>query len=265
MSATLAVRHNLQDYAGWRKVYKELESDGPAAASDPDQHPPDLPETTMVNPARIPASDPGSIEPQRLPGGQDLRDVAVQLRFMLNSGTSFAIATVVGARGTALRRPGTVVVISQSGQTIGFNPAGPLDGAVRELAAEALTTGQDRLERLEIDHEAASYIGLSGGVSLDVHATRVRAGDPVFSSALRYLGNGTATVLAIGTCGVSGHAVISADRVAGGLSWPELPAQVIDDARSMLGSRRAVCRTYRLGGETGSARVQVWMQSHPGG
>jgi len=86
----------------------------------------------------------------------------------------------------------------------------------------------------------------------------------VFGNALRYLDSGAATVLAIGTCGVSGHAVIGADGVAGRLSRPELPAQIITDARSMFGSRRAVHTTYRLDGETGSTRVQVWMQSHPG-
>ena len=134
---------------------------------------------------------------------------------------------------------------------------------VRDLAAAALATGRDRLERLEIDHEAASYIGLSGGVSLEIHATRVRAGDPVFASALRYLDSGAATVLAVGTRGVSGHVVIGADHVAGWLSLPELPAHVITDARSMLGSRRAVHTTYRLDSETGSAGAQVWMQSHP--
>ena len=191
--------------------------------------------------------------------------MALQLRLMLTSGTSVAIATVVGAGGTPLRRPGTVVVVSQSGETLGVSPVGPLDGAITDLAAEALATGQDRLERLAIDHEAASYIGLSGRVSLDIHATRVPAGDPMFASALRYLDSGAATVLVIGTCGVSGHAVIGADHVAGWLSWPELPARVIQDARSMLGSRRAVHTTYRLDGETGSARAQVWMQSHPGG
>jgi len=53
--------------------------------------------------------------------------------------------------------------------------------------------------------------------------------------------------------------VIGADRVAGRLSWPELPAQIVADARSMLGSRRAVHRTYRLGTD----EVQVWMQSNP--
>jgi xanthine dehydrogenase accessory factor len=210
------------------------------------------------------ASDPVSIEPEWPPYGQDLRDVALRLRLILTSGTSVAIATVVGAGGTALRRPGTVVVVSESGETLGFNPAGPLDGAIRDLADQVLTAGQDRLERLDIDHEAASYIGLSGEVSLDIHATRVRAGDPAFGSALRYLDSGAATVLAVGTRSVSGHAVIGADRVAGRLSWPELPAQVITDARSMLGSHLAVRRTYRPGGGTGGAGVQVWMQSHPG-
>ena len=133
----------------------------------------------------------------------------------------------MSAHGTVLRQPGTVVVIGESGETIGFNPVGPFDGA-----------------------------------GPHVHATRVRAGDPVFDSALRYLDSGTATVLVIGTRGMSGHAVIGADRVAGRLSWPELPAQVIDDARSMLGSRRTVHRTYCLGRDGSSAGFQVWMQSN---
>jgi xanthine dehydrogenase accessory factor len=215
----------------------------------------------MIKTACIVASHPGIAEPEWLPGGQDLRDMALRLRLMLSS-TSIAIATVVSAHGTVLRQPGTMVVIGESGESIGFNPVGPLDGAIRDLAAQALATGRDRLQRLEIDHDAASYIGLSGGASLDVHATRVRAGDPMFGSALRYLDSGAATVLVTGTCGVSGHAVIGADRIVGRLSQPELPAQVIDDARSMLGSGRTVNRTYCLGSDGRNVGVQVWMQSY---
>jgi hypothetical protein len=89
--------------------------------------------------------------------------MVLQLRFMVNGGTSFAIATVLGAHGTALRRPGTVVVIGQSGETIGVNPAGPFDGAITDLAAKALMTGQGRMERLDIDPEAASYTACPAG------------------------------------------------------------------------------------------------------
>jgi xanthine/CO dehydrogenase XdhC/CoxF family maturation factor len=125
------------------------------------------------------ARDPDTAEPEWLPAGQDPRDVARQLRVMLTTGTSFAIATALRAHGTVLRQPGTLLVISASGETIGFNPADPLDGAIRDLAATALATGHDQLGRLEIDQDAASYIGLSGGASLDVHARRVQAGAPV--------------------------------------------------------------------------------------
>lgn len=135
----------------------------------------------MVRAACFQAGEPGTAEPKWPPGGQDLREVAINLRLLLDGGASFVIATVVGARGTALRRPGTVVALGESGQAIGVNPAGPLDGAITDLAAETLRTGQDRLVRLDIDHDAASYVGLSGGVSLDVHTTRVQPGDPMFA------------------------------------------------------------------------------------
>ena len=66
-----------------------------------------------------------------------------------------------------------------------------------------------------------------------------------------------------GIGGISGHVVIGADRVVGRLRSPELPAQVIDDARSMLGSGRTVHRTYCLRRDGRSAGVQVWMQAYP--
>jgi hypothetical protein len=217
----------------------------------------------MITTACRPASGPGIAEPEWPPAGQNLRDVALQLRLLLNRGISLAIATVVGAHGTVLRQPGTVLVTSQSGDTIGFDPGGPLDGAIRDLAADALATGRDSLEHLEIEEDAASYIGISGQASLDIHAMRVQAGDPVFASALRHLDSGAATVTVTGTRGISGYAVIGAHRVTGHLGWPELPSPLVEDARSMLGSCRTACRTYGPHGERNGAALQVWMQSYP--
>jgi hypothetical protein len=182
MSAALTTGHNVRGYAAWPKVCDDLE---PLRAqhrdqqdSRPAQHLSGLLETTMMTTSCLCAGDPDTEAPEWLPAGQDLREVIAQLRLMLTAGISFAVATVVGAHGTVLRPPGSVLVISESGETIGFNPAGPLDGAIRDLAAAALATGQDQLGHLEIDRDAASYIGLSGAASLDIHATRVQAGMP---------------------------------------------------------------------------------------
>jgi xanthine/CO dehydrogenase XdhC/CoxF family maturation factor len=217
----------------------------------------------MTTSACIPASLPASTDPEPPPLGQDLRDLALQLRFLLGLGTSFAIATVLCAQGAAVRRTGTVLALATSGQTAGFNPAGPLDGAMRKLAAEALFTGQDRLERLEIDAEAASYIGLTGNADLDVHAARVQAGNPVFSNILRHLDRGNAAVIIIGTRGVSGYAEVGPAHLAGSLGWAELPTPVIEDGRAMLETRQTAWRTYGPRGERGLTGTKVWMQFHP--
>jgi xanthine dehydrogenase accessory factor len=208
-------------------------------------------------------SEPDSTDPEGPAPRPDLRDVALQLRLLLSLGVSFAVATVLSVTGPAVRRAGTVVVVTESGQTIGFRPEGCLDGAIRDLAAEVVSTGQDRLEQLEIDAEAASYIGLSGRVSLQVHITRVQAGDAAFGNALRHLDSGDAHVVVIGTRGLTGCAVVGQARTAGNLGWPDLPPPVIDDARSLLETHQTAWRSYGPGGDRGGTATQVWMQPYP--
>lgn len=54
----------------------------------------------MTNTTCVPARDPDTAEHEWLPVGQDLRDVAQQLRVMHTTGTSFAIAAVLRAHAT---------------------------------------------------------------------------------------------------------------------------------------------------------------------
>lgn len=237
-----------------------LPGGSPAMVGGWDQRPPRGPEATITE---IPCDLTSDLETAGLewePTGQDWQDVALQLRLLLSRGTSLAIATVVGAGGAAVRPPGTVLVITDAGEIIGFDPAGPLDRAVRDLAAEALATGQDRLEHLQIEEDAAAYIGLSGEINLSVHAMRVRAGDPGFANMLRYLDSGAPAVLIIATWGITGYAVVGADRVLGPSGRRGLPPPVIEDARSMLGRRHTVSRIYR---PTGGKSIRVWMGSYP--
>jgi xanthine dehydrogenase accessory factor len=228
-----------------------------------DLRPPDRLDAAIADTPCDLISDPGAAELEWTPAGQDWQDVALQLRLLLSRGTSLAIATVVGMRGAVIRPPGTVLVVTEAGETIGFNPAGPLDGAIRDLAGQALATGQDKLQRLRIEQDAAGYIGLSGQISLDIHAMRVDAADPAFGAMLRYLDSGAAAVLIIGTRGVAECAVVGADRVVGQPDRPSLPSPVIQDARHMLGCHRTASRTYRPGGEKAGTGIRVWMASYP--
>lgn len=235
----------------------------PAMAGGWDQRPPRGPEAAITEIPCDLTSDLDTAGLEREPARQDWQDVALQLRLLLSRGTSLAIATVVGASGAAVRPPGTVLVITDAGELIGFDPAGPLDRAVRGLAAEALATGHDRLEHLQIEEDAAAYIGLPGEINLSVHAMRVRPGDPWFASMLRYLDSGAPAVLIIATQGIAGYAVVGADRTIGPPGRPGLPPPVIQDARCMLGRRRTVSRIYRpTGGDSGKS-IRVWMGSYP--
>lgn len=220
------------------------------------------PPLTIVRPGE---ASLGGGELEWTPAGQDWQDAALQMRLLLSRGISLAIATIVGGRGAAVRQPGSVLVVTEAGESIGFNPAGPLDRAIRGLAVGVLACGQDRLEHLRIDKDAAAYIGYSGEIGLDVHVMHVRGADPAFASVLRYLDSGAAAVLIIGTRGTAGCAVVGADRVVGQLGRCALPAPVLQDARRMLGCRRTMCRTYRRSGGKSGTGIRVWMRSYPAG
>jgi xanthine dehydrogenase accessory factor len=195
--------------------------------------------------------------------GQNIRETGLLLRCLLHGGISFGLATVVGAQGVILRKVGAVMIATGSGESIGMNRAGCLDRAIHELAAQALATGADRLERYEIDQDAASYFGLSGKISLDVHAMRVAAGDHGFDDMLRYLDGQAEAVVVIGTRGVSGCAAVGPDRVAGRLSCAAPPWPIVQDARRMRTSCGHARKSYSHSGESGRTDVEVWMQSQP--
>jgi hypothetical protein len=130
VTATAPAPHTGNDCETWRQA-----REGPVGLQRPPYQAGTAPEPGD------PASDLDTAEPQWAPEGPGWQDVAFPLRLLLSRGTWLAIATVVGARGPVVRQPGTVLVLTEAGQTIGFNPAGPLDGTIRDLAAEALATG----------------------------------------------------------------------------------------------------------------------------
>ena len=75
-----------------------------------------------------------------------MRDVLPQLRGWREAGTTFALATVVGVRGSAPRQPGASMAVSADGEVVGSVSGGCVEGAVYELATEVLRTGRSVLE-----------------------------------------------------------------------------------------------------------------------
>jgi hypothetical protein len=111
VTATALAPHTRNDCETWRQA-----REGPAGLRRPPYQASTAPEPGD------PPSDLDTAEPQWASEGPGWQDVALPFRFLLSRGTSLAIATVVGARGPVVRRPGTVLVLTEAGQTIGVPP-----------------------------------------------------------------------------------------------------------------------------------------------
>jgi xanthine dehydrogenase accessory factor len=97
-------------------------------------------------------------------------------------GRRAALATVVHIRGSAYRRPGARLLIEDDGATRGGVSGGCLEGDVREVALEVLSTGIPRLLHYETGDDDNTVWGLglgcSGSVDVFVHpADGPRAAD----------------------------------------------------------------------------------------
>ncbi|SDJ54229.1 XdhC family protein [Streptomyces indicus] len=103
-------------------------------------------------------------------------DLSPQLSRWLAEGREFAVATVVGASGSAPRGPGAALAVDADGTVIGSVSGGCVEGAVYELCAQALADGEPVLERFGYSDEDAFAVGLTCGGVIDVLVTPVRLG-----------------------------------------------------------------------------------------
>ncbi|MFD3484772.1 XdhC family protein [Streptomyces sp. NPDC058665] len=102
-------------------------------------------------------------------------DIASQLTEWLAEGRAFAVATVVGASGSAPRGPGAAVAVDADGTVIGSVSGGCVEGAVYELCAQSLADGEPILERFGYSDADAFAVGLTCGGVIDVLVTPVGA------------------------------------------------------------------------------------------
>jgi xanthine dehydrogenase accessory factor len=196
-----------------------------------------------------------------------VRDIATELRALLDGGQPFALATVIGARGSSPRPPGAAMAVSADGQAVGSISGGCVEGAVYGTAEQVLAGDGPVVETYGYSDDDAFAVGLTCGGELEVlvapadravlaaWADKVAADDPV---ALATVVRGPAPLgaqLLVGP-GRRRHA-----RHVGITGDGGLDVAVTDDARGMLAAGQTGDRHY---GERGQRRVDdvtVFVQS----
>ena len=194
-----------------------------------------------------------------------MRDVLPHLREWWAADTPFALATVVGVRGSAPRQPGASMAVSADGEAVGSVSGGCVEGAVYELATEVLQSGQPVLQTYGISDEDAFSVGLTCGGILDILVRPVDpATVPSFEAATASIAAqepvAVATVIS-GEAAVAAQLVVWADRSEGTLGASGLDAAVTDDARGMLAQGQTAVRHYGPHGERRQDEVAVFVES----
>lgn len=192
-----------------------------------------------------------------------MREISDRLQAWSEQGTAFAVATVVGVRGSAPRDPGAAMAVSGDGEVVGSVSGGCVEGAVYESAREVLETGEAVLETYGISDEDAFAVGLTCGGILDVLVqpvplgaeygrvlASVRAGEPV----------AVASVVSGGRVGAT--LAVWRDRTAGTLGVEGLDVAVVDDARGLLEQGQTGTRHYGPSGERRLDDVAVFVSSY---
>src|SRR3954447_1605923 len=97
-----------------------------------------------------------------------MREILETLRAWSAAAEPYALATVVGVRGSAPRDPGAAMAVSADGEVVGSVSGGCVEGAVYESAREVLASGEAILETYGISDDDAFAVGLTCGGILDV-------------------------------------------------------------------------------------------------
>jgi xanthine dehydrogenase accessory factor len=199
-----------------------------------------------------------------------MRDILNPITKWWDAGETFGLATVVRTFRSAPREPGAALAVSGDGEVTGSVSGGCVEGAVYELAREAIETGVPILQTYGVSDDDAFAVGLTCGGILDVFIERigqeefaelgevaaaVERGDPV----------AVATVIA-GPGRIGARRVIwgSADAGAPGGSLgagDRLDAAVDDDARGMLAQGLTGVRRYGAHGERRGDELSVFVNS----
>jgi xanthine dehydrogenase accessory factor len=194
-----------------------------------------------------------------------MRDIADGLARWVGAGQRFAVATVTRTWHSAPRQPGAAMAVAEDGTVIGSVSGGCVEGAVYEVAAEVLRTGEARLETYGVSDDDAFAVGLTCGGIIEILVVP-GGGDafPELPAVLELVAAGSPVAVATisSADGRGRHLVVAPDGVTGTLGDGRLDDGVVEQARGMLAHGRT--DTIRIGahGERRHDELTVFVQSY---
>ena len=103
-----------------------------------------------------------------------MRDILPDVERWREQGERVAVATVVTMYGSAPRRPGAKLAVSESGELTGSVSGGCVEPAVVHTAMEVIETGEPQMLEFGIsEEENFEKIGLSCGGTIHVFVERL--------------------------------------------------------------------------------------------
>jgi xanthine dehydrogenase accessory factor len=196
-----------------------------------------------------------------------MRDILPEISKWWEAGETLGLATVVRTYRSAPREPGAALAVSAAGQVVGSVSGGCVEGAVYEVARQAMAEGRPVLESYGVSDDDAFAVGLTCGGTIEVFvepvsrelfaelgevARAVEAGEPV----------AVATVTG-GPGRFGARRVIWPDRESSGTlsAGDRLDSAVDDDVRGMLAQGATAVRHYGAHGERRGDELSVFVQS----
>lgn len=194
-----------------------------------------------------------------------MRDVLDELDRRYRAGEPVGLGTVVGTFSSAPRDPGAAMLVGADGTVAGSVSGGCIEGAVYELAEQAIADGVPVLQRYGVSDESAFAVGLTCGGIIDIFVERVdAAGFPELRAAIDAVRAGVPVAIATVTehpdAALTGrHLLVFDDATTGSLGSPRIDDAVTDDARGQLDSGRSGTLHYGPDGERRGEGTSVFV------
>ena len=194
-----------------------------------------------------------------------MREIIDEITPWYESGTPFALATVVRTWSSAPRPVGAAMAVASSEEVIGSVSGGCVEGAIHEEALEVLKTGQAKSVTYGVSDDNAFSVGLTCGGTIEIFIQLIdKQSFPEFGTVVLAIKEqrpiAVATIIDA-PAAIGARIIFDADQVWGSLNSAGLDYSVSEDGRGYLSAGHT--HTLKLGpaGERLGDDVSIFIES----